>query len=216
MFCAEQIIEKIEEEKIIAIVRGVKKEKIIPLAQALFDGGIRLIECTYDASGRVSDEETASYIEMLVKHFGLQMLIGAGTVLTKKQVALTKKAGGTFIISPDTNKKIIKKTKAEGLVSIPGALTPSEIVTASKAGADFVKIFPINAFGSRYIKNIKAPLSNVKLLAVGGIDENNIGEYIDAGACGVGVATGVVNKKMIEADDFEGIKKLAENHIQKL
>lgn len=210
----EQIIKKIEEEKIITIVRGVAREKLIPLAQAMFDGGIRLIECTYDASGNISDEEIASNIEMLVNHFGFEMIVGAGTVLTEKQVELTKKAGGKFIISPDTNEIIIRKTKELGLVSIPGALTPTEIAAANRFGADFVKVFPVNLMGYKYIKDVKAPLSNVKLLAVGGVDENNMKNYFDAGACGIGIGSGIVNKKQIENNDFKGITKLAKLYTE--
>ncbi len=212
----ENAVKKIQKEKIITIVRGVAKEKIIPLAQAMYDGGIRLIECTYDASGQVSDEETASNIEMLVKHFGDEMVVGAGTVLTENQVELTKKAGGKFIISPDTNSDVIKKTKELGLVSIPGALTPTEIAAANRMGADFVKIFPVGSMGYNYIKDVKAPLSNVKLLAVGGVDENNMKNYFDAGACGIGIGSGIVKKKMIDNNDFEGITALAKLYTCKL
>lgn len=212
----ENAVKKIQKEKIITIVRGVAKEKIIPLAQAMYDGGIRLIECTYDASGQVSDEETASNIEMLVKHFGDEMVVGAGTVLTENQVELTKKAGGKFIISPDTNSDVIKKTKELGLVSIPGALTPTEIAAANRMGADFVKIFPVGSMGYNYIKDVKAPLSNVKLLAVGGVDENNMKNYFDAGACGIGIGSGIVKKKMIDDNDFEGITALAKLYTCKL
>ena len=212
----EEIIKKIQKEKIITIVRGVSKEKIIPLAKAMYDGGIRIIECTYDASGIISDEETASSIEMLVNHFGDKMCVGAGTVLTVKQVELTKKAGGKFIISPDTNPDIIKRTKELGLVSIPGALTPTEIAMANRLGADFVKIFPIGPMGCNYIKDVKAPLSNVKLLAVGGVDENNMKSYFDAGACGIGIGSGIVKKKMIEENDFEKITALAKLYTEKL
>ena len=204
-----EIVKKIQEEKIITIIRGVAKEKIIPLAKALYDGGIRLIECTYDASGTISDEETALNIETLVKHFGLKMVVGAGTVLTEKQVELTKSAGGEFIISPDTNPDVIKKTKELGLVSIPGALTPTEIACANRFGADFVKIFPIGQMGCNYIKDVKAPLSNVKILAVGGVDENNMKDYFDAGACGIGIGSGIVKKNMIDNNEFEKITALA-------
>ena len=212
----EKTIEKILESKIITIVRGVTREKLIPLAEAMYDGGIRLIECTYDASGKVSDTETASNIELLAKHFDGKMTVGAGTVLTEKQVALTKEAGGKFIISPDTNPDVIRKTKELGLVSIPGALTPTEIVTAHRSGADFVKVFPVGALGYRYIKDVKAPLSNVKLLAVGGIDENNMKDYLDAGVCGIGIGSGIVKKNMIDDDNFEGITALAKLYTDRL
>lgn len=211
----EYVIRKIEVEKIITIVRGVAKEKLIPLAQAMYDGGIRLIECTYDASGKISDEEMSDNIAMLADHFGSKMLVGAGTVLTERQVELTKTAGGSFIISPDTNPDIIKKTKDLQLVSIPGALTPSEIAAAHRAGADFVKVFPANTMGSRYIKEVKAPLSNIKLLAVGGINPDNMKEYFDAGACGIGVGSSIVDKKMINNNDFAGITKLAKLYTER-
>lgn len=207
-------IQKIQKEKIITIVRGVPKEKIIPLARAMYDGGIRLIECTYDAGGTTSDEDTARNIEMLVKHFGAEMVVGAGTVLTQKQVELTKNAGGKFIISPDTNPAVIQKTKELGLVSIPGALTPSEITAATRCGADFVKIFPVNAMGGTdYIKAVSAPLSNIKFLAVGGVNEKNISDFLNAGFAGVGIGNGIVNAKMLENDDYEGITNLAMKFI---
>lgn len=212
----EETIKKIQKEKIITIVRGVSKEKIIPLAKAMYDGGIRLIECTYDASGTICDEETASNIEMLVKHFGSKMVVGSGTVLTEKQVELTKKAGGEFIISPNTNPDVIKKTKELGLVSIPGALTPTEIASANRLGADFVKIFPIGPMGHNYIKDVKAPLSNIKILAVGGVDENNMKDYFSAGACGIGIGSGIVKKKMIDDNKFEEITALAKLYTSKL
>ncbi len=207
-------IEQIEKSKVIVIVRGVAKENLIPLAEAMYQGGIRLVECTYDAKGAISDEEIASRIQMLAEHFEGKMLIGAGTVLTEKQVRLTAQAGGTFIISPDTDAAVIACTKECGLVSIPGALTPTEVAGAVKAGADFVKVFPVDVFGPNYIKTLKAPLSNGRLLAVNGITAENMGTYLEAGACGVGVGSGIVNKKMIEEGDFAGITALAKKYTQ--
>ena len=212
----ENTIKKIEKEKIIVIARGVAKKKLIPLGIAMYNGGIRLIECTYDASGFMSDEEVADGIRMLVDYFGDKMCVGAGTVLTKNQVELTKNAGGKFIISPDINPDIIKRTKELGLVSIPGALTPTEIATANRLGADFVKIFPIGPMGCNYIKDVKAPLSNVKLLAVGGVDEKNMKSYFNAGACGIGIGSGIVKKKMIDENDFDQITAMAKLYTEKL
>lgn len=208
-----EIIKKIEEKKIIVIVRGVEKSKLIPLAEAMYKGGIRFLEITYSADKKVSDEETAENIKMLSEHFGGRMYIGAGTVLTEEQVALTKKAGGQFIISPDTVPEVIRKTKELGMISIPGAVTPSEITTAVKSGADFVKLFPANNLGAAYIKAITAPLCNVKLLAVGGIDENNMSEYLKAGVCGFGIGGNIVKKQLIDAGDFAAIEKLAEKYV---
>ena len=212
----ENTIQKIEKEKIIVIARGVAKKRLIPLGIAMYNGGIRLIECTYDASGFMSDEEVADGIRMLVDYFGDKMCVGAGTVLTKNQVELTKNSGGKFIISPDINPDIIKRTKELGLVSIPGALTPTEIATANRLGADFVKIFPIGPMGCNYIKDVKAPLSNVKLLAVGGVDEKNMKSYFNAGACGIGIGSGIVKKKMIDENDFDQITAMAKLYTEKL
>lgn len=212
----KDIINKIEKEKLIIVVRGVEKDKLIPLTRAMYDGGVRILEVTYSANGKVTDEETAENIAMLNNEFGDKMYIGAGTVLTEKQVELTHSAGGKFIISPDTCIDIIKKTKELGMVSIPGALTPTEIQTAHKAGADFVKLFPVTNLGPKYVKAIKAPLSNVKILAVGGIDENNMQEYLKVGVAGFGVGSNITDKKMIEENDWAGITELAKKYVNAL
>lgn len=212
----ETVISTVEKEKIIAILRGIAGEDLIPLAEALYAGGIRLLEITYDASGRVSDGETAASISALATHFAGRMLIGAGTVLTEEQVALTQAAGGKFIISPDTCEKVIQKTRALGMVSIPGALTPTEIAAAHRAGADFVKLFPVNALGAAYVKAIRAPLSHVRLLAVGGIRPDNMGEYLQAGIAGFGIGSNITPKDAIKAKDFERITALARQYAEEI
>ena len=208
-----QIIESIEKEKIIVIVRGVEREQLIPLAEAMYRGGIRLLEVTYSANGSVSDEETADRIGMLQKHFGDRMHIGAGTVLTPRQVRLTAQAGGRFIISPNTKREVIEETVRLGLVSMPGAYTPSEIEDAHEYGADLVKLFPATSLGADYVKAVKAPLSHIRLLAVGGIDLNNISEYLRAGASGFGMASNIVDKKLLAARDYDGITELAARYV---
>ena len=207
-----KVIKAIEEEKLIVIVRGVKKEKLIPLAEAMYEGGVRLLEITYDAKGIVTDEETAENIKMLAKHFDGRMYIGAGTVLKESQAELTKNAGGTFIISPDTNPDVIKKTVELGLVSIPGALTPSEIQRAHINGADFVKLFPITSMGVEYVKAVSAPLSHVKLLAVGGVGLDNIPDYLKSGVCGFGLGSNIIDKKALAEDDYKTITELAKQY----
>lgn len=209
-----EVISAIENYKLIAILRGVPQEKLISVAEALYKGGIRLMEITYSADGRISDEDTAASIGMLSQHMRGKMYIGAGTVLTEKQVALTKEAGGLFIISPNTDEKVIRATAQQGLVSIPGALTPTEIVNAHNAGADFVKLFPAADFGIKYVKAVTAPLSHIKLLAVGGVDENNIPDFFKAGVRGFGIGTNIIDKKMIAEENYEGIAQLAKKYVQ--
>lgn len=212
----EEIIKAIERDKIIVIVRGVEKDKLIPLAEAMYDGGIRLLEVTYDASGKVTTSETAERIKMLSDHFRGRMLIGAGTVLTTEQVEATRKAGGAFIISPNTDADVIKKTVELGMVSMPGALTPTEAVNAHNAGADFVKLFPAGDLGPGYVKAIKAPLSHIRFTAVGGINDTNMADYIKAGASGFGVGTNIVDKKLLANDDYLGITELAKKYVAAL
>lgn len=210
----KQVIESIEREKIIAILRGIADEDLIHVAEALYEGGIRLLEITYSANGSVSDEQVAQNIARLVRHMDGKMLIGAGTVIKKKQVLLTHRAGGRFIISPNTDKTVIRESNRRGLVSIPGALTPSEIADAHRFGADFVKLFPITNLGTAYIKAVRAPLSHVKLLAVGGINDTNMGEYLEAGVCGFGVGSNITDKRLIAAKDWAGITALAKRYIE--
>jgi len=209
----EQIINTILNEKIIVIVRGVEKEKLIPLAEALYKGGIRLLEITYRPDGAVSDEETAGNIRLLAQHFAGRMFIGAGTVLTERQAERTKEAGGTFVISPDACPEVIRRSRALGLVSIPGALTPTEAMRAQRSGADFVKLFPVTDLGPGYVRAIRAPLSHIRFLAVGGMDLTNIGEYMRAGALGIGVGGSLVDKKLLAAGDWDGITALAEKYV---
>lgn len=205
----EKVIETILKEKIIVIVRGVESGKLIPLAEAMYDGGIRLLEITYGGN----DSQTAQNIEMLRRHFDGKMHIGAGTVTTPARASLTKNAGGEFIISPNTDHETIKLTRELDMVSIPGALTPSEIVTADRAGADFVKLFPVTGLGAKYLKAVKAPLSNIRFLAVGGIDENNMGEYFSAGACGFGIGSNIINKTALKEENYNIITETAKKYV---
>jgi len=209
----EKIIEAVNNEKIIVIVRGVEKDDLIPLAEAMYAGGIRLIEITFDASGKTSDGETASRIAMLKEHFGDRMHIGAGTVLTTEQVVLTRAAGGEFIISPNVKREVIEKTRELSLVSMPGAFSPSEIVDAYDLGADFVKLFPITELGVGYVKAVRAPLCHIPMLAVGGVDLDNISDYLKIGVCGFGLGSNIVNKKMIANGDWDAITALAQKYV---
>ena len=141
------------------------------------------------------------------------MEIGAGTVTEAEQVALTKEAGGTFIISPNTDERVIRRTAELGLVSIPGALTPTEIAAAHSYGADFVKLFPIGSFGTGYVKAVSAPLGNVPLLAVGGVDLNNVREYMKSGIVGVGIGSNIIRKDLLEEEKFDEISELAREYV---
>lgn len=204
-----QIISAIEQHKLIAIVRGAAPEKCLRVAQALYDGGIRLMEITYDQKHPETWKDTANAIGAIAKSFEGKLWVGAGTVTCPELVELTAEAGGLFVISPDTNENVIRRANELGLVSIPGALTPTEILTAHRAGADFVKLFPAGTLGVGYFKAVKAPISHVKMLVVGGVDEKNVASFLAAGANGAGIGGSLVNKALVDAEDFDQITRNA-------
>jgi 2-dehydro-3-deoxyphosphogluconate aldolase/(4S)-4-hydroxy-2-oxoglutarate aldolase len=209
MLNREEIIKDIEENKIIVIMRGFTTEELLKSVDAMEKGGIRLVEVTFDQTGKISDEETASYIRALKENFLGKVRIGAGTVMTEKQVELAFGAGAEFIISPDCYEPVIKKTRELGMVSIPGVFTPTEAANAHRFGADFVKMFPNSEVKVSYLKALVAPLSHIKFLAVGGVNHENMKEYLAAGAKGIGVATAIADKKAIAAGDYEEITRRA-------
>ena len=211
----QTVINAIEENKIVVILRGLNKDQLFNTVTAIKKGGIKCCEVTYDARGIISDEETASNIRMLVDSFP-DMHVGAGTVLTEKQVELTAYAGGEFIISPDVNPDIIKKTVEMNLVSMPGALTPSECTLAHRSGADFIKLFPNSEMKPSYLKALVAPLSHLKFIAVGGVNETNLADYMKSGAIGIGVSSAICNKKLIEEGKYDEITKISKIYVDAL
>lgn len=205
---------KIEEERLIAIVRGVAPDKCLALAKALYDGGFRLMEITFDQKNPDSWSATTDSIRAVGEEYRGRMEIGAGTVISEKLVELAAEAGAKYIISPDTNLKVIARTLELGLVSMPGALTPSEILTAYDAGADYVKLFPISDLGPNYVKAICAPIGHVPMMAVGGINETNLKTYLDLGMKGAGIGGNLVNKKWIENGEYEKITETARTLVE--
>lgn len=212
----KQIIEAIIKHRIIAIVRGASKDNILEIAEALYKGGIRLLEITFPY--RMSDkyQQTSDMIQMVVKEFSDKLYVGAGTVMTTECVELAERAGAGFIISPDTNPDVIRKTKQLGLVSIPGAYTPTEIAKAISAGADFVKLFPAVSAGYSYIKSILSPLKGVRLIATGGIDAENCAEFIRCGCAGLGVGGKLVDLDAAARKQYWELTETAEKMVNKI
>lgn len=201
----------IEKHKVIAICRRVYGEDLLCLAQALCEGGVKLIEVTFDQADPHCLEKTTSSMEMLRSRLGNAICFGAGTVLTVEQVEAAHQAGGKYIISPNTDQEIIAKTKELGMVSIPGAMTPTEILAAHKYGADFVKLFPASDLGLSYKKSITAPINHVKLLATGGVTEENFESYLNAGFMGAGVSGRLCDRKLIAERNFQEITRRAQS-----
>lgn len=179
------------------------------LTESLYKGGIQSIEVTYDQSNPHHMEQTPTAIQKLIERFP-EMMIGAGTVMTPEQVIATRDAGGSFIVSPNTNLSVIQRTKNSGLFSIPGAATPSEIVSAHNAGADLVKVFPAASLGCQYIRDVCSPLSHIPLLATGGIDLSNFGDFLGAGCCGAGIGSTLCDRELIRNREWHKLTNLAE------
>ncbi len=194
------------ETRLITILRGVPAETLPYVLDALYDGGIRLAEITYDATGTVPDTTTAAMIETAACQMAGKMHIGAGTVLTEEQLHLTKAAGGTFIISPHTDISLITRTKELDLFSLPGAMTVTEVVAAHKAGGDYIKLFPMSVLGPDFIKQVHGPLPHVKLLAVSGVGLADIPTYQKAGAAGFGIGGAIVNRGLCLTGAFDTIR----------
>jgi len=184
------ILSGILENKIIAIIRGSKPEQVLSIANALYEGGIKVLEITMDSP------KALHVIEEVSGKLGDKMLVGAGTVLDKETARAALLAGAKFILSPTVDIETIKITKRYGAVSIPGAFSPTEILQAYENGGDIIKVFPASTMGPGFISDIHGPLPQIPLLPTGGVDLTNIGAYIKAGAAGVGLGSALVNPKV--------------------
>jgi 2-dehydro-3-deoxyphosphogluconate aldolase/(4S)-4-hydroxy-2-oxoglutarate aldolase len=184
-----QNLSQLLDHKIVAILRGMPPQETLRIAGALYDGGIRLLEVT------LNSEAALPLIEELSATFKGRMLIGAGTVLNVSDATNAIAAGAAFLISPSLDIAVIKTTRDAGRISIPGAYTPTEILTAYNNGADIVKVFP--APDAAYIKNILAPLNHIRVMPTGGIDAGNIKTFAAAGAVAFGIGSALVNSKAI-------------------
>lgn len=180
------VLSSILKNKIVAIIRGAAPKDVISIVEALFEGGILLVEIT------LNSEKAFELIRDCSGLMQNKMLIGAGTVLDVESAKKAIDNGAQFVISPGFNMQVMGFVKKQtGLVSIPGAFTPTEIIAAHKAGADIVKVFP--ALSVQYIKDLRGPLSHIPLMPTGGIDLGNIKEFQKTGAVAFGIGTALVN-----------------------
>jgi len=192
------VLEKIKNDKVIAIFRNVPVEKLFKQVDLLIENGIRLLEVTLN-----SDEALESISELKIR-YGDAICLGAGTVTNVEDVEKVKNLGAEFIISPNVDIEVIKETKRLGLVSIPGAFTPTEIFTAHQSGADMIKVFPASTLGLDFAKSVSGPFPDISLMATGGIDENNAYQYIDSGYEAVGVGSSLTSMNL---EDMEEVKR---------
>jgi len=210
-----KLLPKILNRKIISIIRGVGTEGLAPAVEALLRGGVDFVELTFDAASEENSLLTLEGIRMLREKFGTHLHVGAGTVLTPRQVELAAEAGAEFIISPNMNASVIARTGELGLLSMPGAFTPTEVEAAAEAGADIIKIFPAGTVGPAYFKALKAPLSHVRLAAVGGVSEDNICAFLNAGADAFGIGGFLVSRERVSRGAWDEIEASARAYVEK-
>lgn len=205
--CNLELLSCLRQDKLIAICRGAEGDTLLSLAAAICAGGIRFIEVTFQQEREDCTELAQRSISALC---GIQGVIpGAGTVLCAGQVRAAYEAGAKYIVSPNTDPAVIAETKRLGLISIPGALTPSEIMAAHNAGADLVKLFPTATMGLKYFKDLRAPLSHIGLVVTAGVTLDNLGDYLKAGAFAAGISSPLCDKELIAAGNFDEITRRA-------
>ncbi|KGP72829.1 bifunctional 4-hydroxy-2-oxoglutarate aldolase/2-dehydro-3-deoxy-phosphogluconate aldolase [Pontibacillus yanchengensis] len=196
-------ISQLIDSGLIAVIRQPKEEDIHHIADALIKGGVGALEITVDTPGafRMIDE---------IKHtYGDQALVGAGTVLDAATAKRAIEAHADFVFSPSFNKEMVELTNRYGAISIPGVLTPTEMVTAYESGADLVKVFPATSFGPGYIKDLQGPLGHIPMIPTGGVTAENVGTFMENGAAAVGAGGSLLDKKAIQAKDFDTLTNKA-------
>lgn len=180
---------EILERKIIAIIRGASPGDVLLIAEALYEGGINMVEVT------LNSPEPLKAIRALREKWKDTMLVGAGTVLDARSANESIEAGAQFILSPTLDPGTIVATKARGITSIPGAFTPTEVLAAYRMGADIVKVFPASA-GPAYFKDLRGPLPQIPLMATGGVNLSNIRGFLHAGAAAFGIGGALVDTSL--------------------
>jgi 2-dehydro-3-deoxyphosphogluconate aldolase/(4S)-4-hydroxy-2-oxoglutarate aldolase len=204
---AKELLDRIEQGRIIAIVRGDYAEHIERIAEAFIDAGITALEVTMNSPAALA------VIKLVSSHAGSRLLIGAGTVMNVQQVRAAAAAGARFIVSPNRNVRVIKRTKELGMLSFPGALTCSEIVEACDAGADAVKIFPAQMAPPSVLGALRAPLGGVRMIPTGGVSSEDLYGYLEAGAWAFGIGSELVNPAVKSDLGLENLLKRARQFI---
>lgn len=204
------ILERMIECGIVAVIRTDSPEDLLDVTKALYDGGIISLEITMTVPSAID------YLPKVKKALGKDAIVGMGTVLDSETARMAILAGADFIVSPVLKKEIINLCHRYDKIAVPGAYTPTEILTAWEEGADVVKLFPADTLGPKYIKAIHGPLPYIRISPTGGVSLENVGEFIKAGACFVGVGGNLVDKKVIAEKKFEMLTERAKSYIEEI
>lgn len=205
----ETVLSFIRDVGIVPVVRTSSAESAVKAVEAIYEGGIRAAEITMTVPGAIRA------LEAVADRFGDKIVLGAGTVLDPESARISMLAGAEFFVTPSLKLATIEMVKRYGKVVMPGALTPTEVLTAWEAGADIVKIFPCgNVGGPKYIRALKAPFPQIEMIPTGGVNLETAGEFLKAGACAVAVGAELVDAKTIKEGRFEVFTERARKFLE--
>lgn len=203
----EQQLARVLDTGIVAVIRARSGDLLADVAEALLAGGIDVMEITFTVPGAVR------VLERVAERMGQRVLLGAGTVLDPETARAALLAGAEFIVSPHTNLDVIRLCRRYSKLVMPGAMTPTEVVTAWQAGADIVKVFPSEITGPKYLRALHGPLPQIRLMPTGGVDLNTAADFLRCGACALGIGGSLVEKKAVETGDMTRIESLARQFV---
>jgi 2-dehydro-3-deoxyphosphogluconate aldolase/(4S)-4-hydroxy-2-oxoglutarate aldolase len=203
----EADIQRVLECGIVAVVRSPDSSRLVEACRALEDGGVTVVEITMTVPGALD------VIRQVRSQLGDRLLLGAGTVLDPETARAALLAGAEFIVAPTVNLEVVRLCRRYHKLVMPGAFTPTEVLTAWEAGADIVKVFPADVVGPAYFKALRGPLPQVRLMPTGGVDLNTAADFLKAGACCLGIGGQLVEPKTIAAGDFDRIRNLARQYV---
>ena len=204
----EKDLARVLDTGIVAVIRADSGDLLADVAEALLAGGVDVMEITFTVPAAVR------VLERVAERMGQRVLLGAGTILDPETARVAVLAGAQFIVSPNTNLDVIRLCRRYGKLVMPGAMTPTEVVTAWEAGADIVKIFPSEITGPKYLKALHGPLPQVRLMPTGGVDLNTAAEFLRCGACALGIGGSLVEKKAVQTGNLARIESLARQFVQ--
>jgi 2-dehydro-3-deoxyphosphogluconate aldolase/(4S)-4-hydroxy-2-oxoglutarate aldolase len=200
-------LQQILDAGIVAVVRSRDSQQLVEVARSLGDGGVTTVEIT------MSVPDALDVLRRVRQSLGDRLLLGAGTILDAETARAALLAGAEYVVSPILNLDVIRLCKRYGKVVMPGAFTPTEILTAWEAGADIVKVFPAEVVGPAFFKAVRAPLPQVRLMPTGGVNLETAADFLRAGACCLGIGGQLVDPQLVAARKFDQISELARQYV---
>ena len=207
MMSKESHLRQILECGIVAVVRSPDSEQLVEVVRALADGGVTVVEIT------MTVPDALSVLRQVRQTLGERVLLGAGTILDAETARAALLAGAEYLVAPTLNLEVIRLCQRYSKLAMPGAFTPTEILTAWEAGADIVKVFPAEVVGPAFFKAMRGPLPQIRLMPTGGVDLNTAADFLKAGACCLGLGSQLVEPRAVAERDFNRIRDLARQYV---